>query len=141
MTQEEIFEGNKLIAEFMGWRYCEKDLIWISTVSGEKENASVFSGWIKKDINYIKGVPIIVVNRNKGVIDFNRKLLYHSSWDWLMPVVEKILEKIGVKSIDECDAKDWYVTTGVSRLTLGYSITFVFIRVIRYIEWYNNSCR
>ena len=51
--QDEIIEGNKLIAEFMQWKHCE-------------------------DIEYD--------NYEMS------QLKYHSSWDWLMGVVEKIEE-------------------------------------------------
>lgn len=62
MTQEEILEGNKLIAEFME---------------------------VQKDINgnyHINNVPHILASCIISV-DY---LQYHSSWDWLMTVVEKI---------------------------------------------------
>lgn len=53
-------EGNRLIAEFMGFKYIEDgDLVW-----------------------------------NKVVSLCIEKLKYHSSWEWLMPVVEKI-ESLG----------------------------------------------
>lgn len=53
-------EGNKLIAEFMGWR------------------KSGIHGWLppNKEDSWAYGKDSI--------------LKYHFSWDWLMPVVEKI---------------------------------------------------
>lgn len=53
-------EGNKLIAEFMGWRYiADGDVMFLNQKTPAK--------------------PI-------------DKLEFHSSWDWLIPVVEKIEE-------------------------------------------------
>lgn len=53
MTEQEIIEGNKLIAEFMGGKW------------PERINHEVFKS-------------------------LNNDLGFHNSWDWLMPVVEKI---------------------------------------------------
>ncbi len=85
-----IEEGNKLIAEFMGatiekfhtkrnksdeWESCLFKIApaeepYISRDSNDKEEIVIDY----RDLNEVK------------VID----LKYHSSWDWLMPVVEKI---------------------------------------------------
>ena len=71
MKEKEIIEGNKLIAEFMGSSFktykkghIRKDSV---TVCYFDDGMSPFSG----------GVSI-------------ENLKYHASWDWLMPVVEKI---------------------------------------------------
>lgn len=61
MSEQEVLEGNKLIAEFMGI----------------KQND--FGHWINKDH---------LLGSQSKLFDFELK--YHSSWDWLMPVVEKI---------------------------------------------------
>ena len=62
-------ENNKLIAEFMGVRFMPDD-------------------------EYIERLK---ENREEGVcFDLGRmesELKYHESWDWLMPVVEKCLDK------------------------------------------------
>ena len=63
-------EGNKLIAEFMGGQYVDEHLIEfenfysIKDIGGEFEYTNCF--------------------------DSDNELKYHSSWDWLMPVTEKI---------------------------------------------------
>lgn len=63
MTQE-IIEGNKLIAEFMG----AKPITFTDDFGG------VVSGVLKMEDGLYPPY----------------KLKYHSSWDWLMPVVEKM---------------------------------------------------
>jgi len=55
-------ENNKIIAAFMGLSYCTKHQ---------------YEGWYKN------------AEFNERICDFDG-LKYHSSWDWLMPVVEKI---------------------------------------------------
>lgn len=67
--QEEIIEGNKLIAEFMGAKLAERN--------GE---LAVFMLDNCPFPEYFR-----VTSHNK----------YHSSWDVLMPVVEKIENEIG----------------------------------------------
>jgi len=78
MTTQQIEEGNKLIAEFVGAKVTtpypfNKDLGY---------ETYHFEYPADKDVptNYPE-------NRRSHVID---GLKYHSSWDWLMPVVEKI---------------------------------------------------
>jgi len=62
-------ENNKLIAEFMGWTYHPE-----TSTHGMRDNT-----WEYKPHYY------------------HHSLLFHSSWDWLMPVVEKIesLDELG----------------------------------------------
>jgi len=64
MTQEEIIEGNKLIAKFIGFYF------------RNESTCQPIHGWIT-------GLSTMTYNP-----DFYLK--FHSSWDWLMPVVEKI---------------------------------------------------
>ena len=64
MTEEQIREGNKLIAEFDGWHHVETPK---NKGKGHwNKPAGPYAHW---DLSSMK---------------------YHSSWDWLMPVVEKI---------------------------------------------------
>jgi hypothetical protein len=68
MNKEEIIEANKLIAVFMGGK------IKIHNIS----NLEYFA------------------NLSHGMSFIPPKLKYHESWDWLMPVIEKICKlKIG----------------------------------------------
>jgi len=88
MKERDIIEGNKLIAKFIGG--------------------------VTKDINSNnRGIAWISAHMDDDEINFNEEdypetphdgscwkfneLRYHSSWDWLMPVVEKI-EEIGETS-------------------------------------------
>ena len=60
-------KNNKLIAEFMGLSHCEEG--WI-TIPNENRNG---------------------VSEN----EISHDLHYHTSWDWLMPVISKIVEDYG----------------------------------------------
>ncbi len=78
MNKEGIIESNKLIAEFMGYEYYG----W----NDEKHRASGYTSgyWGKKDakLHHLKLPATMLFN----------PLLYHSSYDWLIPVVDKIQE-------------------------------------------------
>lgn len=55
---------------------------------------------------------------------------YHDSWDWLMPVVEKI------KSM----SKDWPIATDVVlSLPIHTPIAEVYFAIIQFITWYNQN--
>lgn len=73
MTDQKILENNRLIAEFMGGKF----------------NSQVRFRMAQNDI----WLPIHGVCRYDTVEVGKGKILrYHKSWDWLMPVVEKIIE-------------------------------------------------
>jgi hypothetical protein len=67
-------ENNKMIAEFMGGQYVDEYLIEFEDFYAVKE--------IVEDEYYYT-----------NCFDSDNELQYHTSWDWLMPVVEKILNK------------------------------------------------
>ena len=67
------------------------------------------------------------------------KLKYHSSWDWLMPVVEEIENvldgdvSISIKD-DSCNINSNYYGISVE----GYTkIESVWIACVKFITWYN----
>ena len=69
MTETEIFEGNKLIAELMGYQ-----------IKSYSDTASYGNG----DTSYLYSKDGITTDQ----------VFYDSSWDWIMPVVDKI-ESLG----------------------------------------------
>jgi len=74
MTKEEIFEGNKLIAKFMGWEVDD------------------YTG---REVNYfVEGQLDVYPKVVSDWVAFQH-MKFHSSWDWLMSVVEKI-ESLGI---------------------------------------------
>jgi len=116
MTQEEILEKNVLIAEFMGYYV--------------KYNADTSSG--------SKELPYYSYNKDGETTD---SVYYHLSWDWLMPVLERI-EAIGYKweigmSIisPQHYCRIWSIGTinGISALDATYGA------VITFIKWYNQN--
>jgi len=116
MEQTEILEGDKLIAKFMEVLY------------GTKEFPK---HWYSNDL-----------------IDGHRahsELKYHSSWDWLMPIIDKI------ESIDGCSFKvglqfafayvqgislhdEPFVVRAIGENRIGTAYNLV----VRFIKWYNS---
>lgn len=106
MSEQEIIEGNKLIAKFIGLK--QNDL----------------EHWINKD--YLFGSQLKL---------FDFELKFHSSWDWLMLVIEKI-ELLGF-------------FTRILDLGMGIEgdliierfgktkLEGVYITIIEFIKWYN----
>jgi len=72
METKEIIEGNQLIAEFMS------------------TEPTLMDGWYL----WSDGIYFSVRDQDKGKVlnSIYGYVKYHSSWDWLMPVVEKIGE-------------------------------------------------
>jgi len=68
MTEGKIIEGNKLIAEFMGVKIVDNDIFY--EFKDVPEHIWRFR---------IDQMPVII-----------QDLMYHESWDWLMPVIIKI---------------------------------------------------
>lgn len=115
MTQEEILEGNKLIAEFMGFKKHDE---YIYEAVEEKY-------FIPTDIK--NGC----VNSYGYVFPINC-LMFHSSWDWLKPVIDKISEIDYTKYPSKCI--EYISVVAMSILT---PIEEAFKRVINFIKWYN----
>jgi hypothetical protein len=134
-------EGNKIIAKFDGWKLRSSDF-----VNSDKEH---YPWWEK----FIDGK--VVKTYHHDILNADGKFewgSYHTSWDWLMPVVEKIVE------IDITPAPNWrgyrveIVPRGYVKIE-GFSMTHVFKNVfiegslinavwqavVQFIQWYNKT--
>lgn len=118
MEKEEVLKGNKLIAEFMG-----------------------------KNVNPIDSKPVYELEHIYGLMGLN-DLKYNSSWDWLMPVIEKIAQDydvritwmptaLNVTYIDRPDTNDDEITS-MGGMT---AIENTWHCAIRFIEFYNKNKR
>jgi hypothetical protein len=121
MENNEIIKGNKLIAEFMGYKYYP--------------HPAKDSGW-RKEKGHLKLHGYFLCRTNK-------QLEYHSSWDWLMPVVEKISETYTV-NIQSYPVMGFDVRFNEGTYRRAYSenesaIKAVWTAVIKFIEWYNQK--
>ena len=121
MTKEQILEGNKLIACFDGWEH-----------SGRGGN---LSNYYYKD--------------NRKQQSHSDDFEYYTSWDWLIPVLEKI-EQLGYHTrICFDDFGSWMqIHYGLSVADTmetkalnqhGTKIENTFKSVVEFIKWYNKN--
>jgi len=101
---KETIENNRLIAEFMGLAYCEKYR---------------YKGWYQNS------------EFNHRICDYNG-LKYHSSWDWLMPVVQVCKDNQLFGSQHLIDKID-------DVLTCDCKINNLYMEVVHFIEWFNEN--
>lgn len=124
MTNEEIKQGNQLIADFMS-----------VILEGNDRSGYWYVG---------EGVPV----------PFSQHLGYHSSWDWIMPVINKI-NQLG-KEFSLAIFKNYISCTvekgGKFYKNFSYSyaeyitseqncITAAFKLVVHFIQWYNQQIK
>lgn len=116
-------EGNKLIAEFMGWKIGRN-----------------LPGDIRFQTNWFDTDGL-----RKGAY-----LQFDNSWDWLMPVVEKIhhmgcIIEIDYSLVTSCricviGKKEQKAFNLVADNNGGHeSIYAVWLSIIKFIEWYNTQ--
>jgi len=126
MTNEKITEGNKLIAEFMGY---EKTIY-----------SDVFRG------------ELYALDVSKGEIYAISQMQYHASWDWIMPVVEKIEQKgciveISYSLVSMCRicviGKKHEMTFNIINDNNGglEPIIAIYKSVVEFIKWYNQNTK
>ena len=112
-NQKQISENNKLLAEFLGLSYCEK---------------YKYEGWYTNH------------EHNYRICDFDG-LKYHSDWNWLMEVVEKIKDinnEICKKEIDE-NAKSHNSLLVINTGLCNVDKLTVFYACVEFIKWYNEN--
>ena len=169
MTQEEI-EGNKLIAEFMGYKYFESNVCNDAgmddvysklpiEVFTDEDNCKWFADLPNPDYQICKKNnkwnPALK-NLSWATLNFSQymqgQLKYNSSWDWLMPVVEKIEKETDAvfqiyKRAVVCiyDYNKWQLDESLIDLRKQYNIRentkieAVWLAVVEFIKWYNQN--
>lgn len=117
MTKQEIIEGNKFIAEFRQLPYVGKDVYG-------------FSGDVFNLIGEeIKGNVLCYAS--------TENMQFHSSWDWLMPVVHKCYKLQYGKGwskancLQYCIISDYFMAEN--------AIELVYKEVVKFIKWYNSK--
>lgn len=110
---ENLTESNRLISEFMGFK--------VRSVSNAIREDYVEQGGLRHFVHLnepIEGNPIW------DLIDVK----YHTSWDWLIPVAQKI------HSIPEVG---YIFARSLDGFALGFKIDLLYAAVIESIKWYN----
>lgn len=93
---------------------------------GENQLIANFMG-LRVKVNQ-RGYLITIPDEEDNSFDY---VQYHTSWDWLMPVVQKILNR-------EQTFPDSY-TLWVSDSLQSANISTVYNAVIQFIQWYNEN--
>ena len=136
MKTQTVLEGNKLIAEFMGAIF-HKD--WTSAIYKIPQDTYEY---------IINPTP---VSSKFWMAD---EMCYHSSWDWLMPVVDKIekenASQFTYRYYDEINwGKELHVVTSsyflnsYNRLNKKFKcessnkLEAYWLAVVEFIKWYN----
>ncbi len=128
MKEQDIYfiQGNRLIAEFMGYYtesddshdisatyMCDDHLINISNKEDWETSEDDWASWLRVD-----------------------EMRFHLSWDWLVPVIEEI------HSLD-CYLEDYsgealLYTPILQAIALG-GIGAAYAEVVEFIKWYNQN--
>lgn len=87
-----ITESNKMIAEFMGYKYFP----WNTPAT---DNIPNVAGWHKPTMEGHPHLPSMQKIQGWYLCRRDAELRYSNSWDWLMPVVENIEHIKGVTVI------------------------------------------
>ncbi len=144
MTKDEIIEGNKLIAEFMGWKLVKyipeyyPDQTWLSF-----KNKSL-------KINYNSCVcvtPEPKYNTKESTTEFTQEFFitycnYHKEWNWLMPVVDKIRDiknECKLSNKDVYNRKDRGFGLYSNKFLVNTNFNYTYNGVIEFIKWYSEN--
>jgi hypothetical protein len=126
MKTNEILQGNRILAEFMGlkpgYNSYTKKYNWGDGI------------FFMTDGDTIEEVMDAIAGYAK----------YHSSWDWLMPVVEKIEAlgydvEIGSQYVRIDDGLD--EGFGIDSWNSGSKIEAVFTACVEFAKWYKNQTK
>lgn len=128
MTQERTNDSNKLIAEFMGLITVDRTYPSSFTLLPEEVKKVGITDWKWKD--------------------FMSQLQYHYSWDWLMPVVDKI-ESLFFNVVIESHITlrikpQCYIYSATERFEMkplqrDKKIDAVYEAVVEFIKWHNKQ--
>ena len=121
--EKELLENNKLIAEFMGGKNFDKNGYFEIFIPEQVNNLETNKGWVTEVLEWTN---------------------YHKSWDWLMPVVEKIesienyrfdfeIRQSLVEIYDKDEQIDVFQEQGDDKREVTYWC------VVEFIKWYNEN--
>lgn len=130
MTQEELLEGHKLIADFM---YPQRD-------KRRKDYPFPFTVIEVVPAEDIIGYGKVSEGEIKHFSGSPNMMEYNLSWNWLMPVVEKI-EKLGYRVTIQ--GLNCWIDTHKGAIfgtdKKNSKRNSVYIAVVEFIKWYNQN--
>lgn len=151
MEKSEIIKGDVLIANFMEWEPCEyTERVTNPQHPGYKAKHPPIKAFCLPDDhpivrNIYTDVPGYCWDYNKEdefgntinrLIFFYEDLKFSSSWDWLIPVIDKIT------SLNEYSKFIDYTASMVSEGGIYINTKYIentYSEVVNFIEWYNKQ--
>ena len=126
-------ENNKIIAEFMNFPK-------ITNVR-DSESGKYYDYWLPNNFNLILEQEIQIESNNGwGLVHqdcvFVRDLIFHSDWNWLMEVVEKIYQT-DLYYDKYINFNSSMFTTG--KIELSTNIKEVYNQCVEFINFYNKQ--
>ena len=113
-------ESNKLIVEFMGYKECPQKLF---RMGDEFQSVTIYSEYQDED-------EYLTIEAGKRQLKYTpEEMEYHTSWDWLMTVVEKIYQ-LGLDNESALLVRD---AVAEANLEATYK------EVVEFIKDYNNK--
>ena len=124
-------ENNKIIAEFMSFPK-------ITNVR-DSESGKYYDYWLPNNFNLILEQEIQIESNNGwGLVHqdcvFVRDLIFHSDWNWLMKVVEKIFKDF--YKLNPCPI---YLKINIEKALNEVNIEAVYNACVEFIKWYNQN--
>lgn len=141
MTPDEILEGNKLVAVFMGYTYFGHN--------DPRLPEGAESGW-KTDAKASNFTKINRLAGNKYLCRNHNQLVYHRDWNWMMEVVDRIdgmdlgpgnFYDISINE-DYTDVCKWDDDSKMRQISTGEGETRkqnTFKAIVDFIKIYNND--
>jgi hypothetical protein len=109
LLSDAVQEGNKLIAKFMGGKTWNNDIFLFPVGESPLEHQSEMAKYFK----------------------------YHSSWDWLMPVVEKINEIFAPLTTPLIVTTAGVFLTKIHNAICEVDIKLAHSEIVSALKWYN----
>ena len=72
----------------------------------------------------------------EGRLDLPSVLQFHTCWNELHLIIQKIISDNSFKCIDECTPEEWFQITKITQMFIGVDIDVAYYYVTEYIEWY-----
>lgn len=128
MTEAEIIEGNKLIAEFMGAKYLGKE-----RHGGHDYHMFDFPESFAIKLSTPDGFGM----KRTGYLEFD------SQWDWIMEVVDDIryARRFYTVNWNTISDQSYNLWKGIEKSLLNISLKQVFKAVVKFVTWYNQSSK
>lgn len=113
-----IINSNKIIAGFIG--YEKNEYLWL------------------KHLNHINNLPKCIFDG-----DNSNSFKFHSSWDWLMVVINEIESTKAEVTIRGTTCNIWHKKQEIESVYIDEpamtKLEATYLAVVEYIEWYNKA--